>query len=160
MKKHVDIPIIFALSNPTSKSECTPTQAYEWTDGNIVYASGSPFDPVKYKGKTYATGQGNNMYIFPGVGLGAVACKATKITDSMFYSAAKTLADLVSKEDLQKGRVYPDLKGIREISAHIAASVCDVAYSEGFAWEKRPDNILEFVKSKMFQPVYLPYKPV
>ena len=160
MKKHVDIPIIFALSNPTSKSECTPAQAYEWTEGNVVYASGSPFDPIKYKGKIYTTGQGNNMYIFPGVGLGAVACKATKITDSMFYAAAKTLANLVSKEDLQKGRVYPDLKEIREISAHIAVSVCEIAYSEGFAWEKRPDNILEFVKSKMFQPVYLPYKPV
>ena len=160
MKKHVDIPIIFALSNPTSKSECTPTQAYEWTDGNVVYASGSPFDPIKYKGKTYSTGQGNNMYIFPGVGLGATVCKATKITDSMFYTAAKTLANLVSKEDLKKGRVYPDLKDIREISSHIAVSVCEIAYSEGIAWEKRPDNLLEFVKSKMFQPVYLLYKAV
>jgi len=160
MKKHVDIPVIFALSNPTSKSECTPTQAYEWTEGNVVYASGSPFEPIKYKGKTYAAGQGNNMYIFPGVGLGSVVCKATKITDSIFYAAAKTLANLVTKEDLKKGRVYPDLKDIREISAHIAASVCEVAYSEGIAWEKRPENLLEIVKSKMFQPVYLQYEAV
>lgn len=160
MKKHVDIPVIFALSNPTSKSECTPSQAYEWTNGNVVYASGSPFEPIKYKGKTYVTGQGNNMYIFPGVGLGANVCKATKITDSMFYAAAKTLANLVSKEDLKKGRVYPDLNDIRKISAHIAVSVCEVAYSEGIAWEKRPENLLEIVKSTMFQPVYLQYEAV
>ncbi len=160
MKKHIDTPIIFALSNPTSKSECTPTQAYEWTDGNVVYASGSPFDPIKYKGKTYSTGQGNNMYIFPGVGLGAIVCQATKITDSMFYIAAKTLANLVKEEDLKKGRVYPDLNDIREISAHIAFAVCEVAYANGIAWTKRPENLLEFIKSKMFQPIYLPYKAV
>ncbi len=160
MKKHVDTPIIFALSNPTSKSECTPTQAYEWTDGNVVYASGSPFDPIKYKGKTYATGQGNNMYIFPGVGLGAIVCQATKITDSMFYIAAKTLANMVKEEDLKKGRIYPDLKDIREISAQIAFAVCEVAYANGIAWTKRPENLLEYIKSKMFQPVYLPYKAV
>ena len=160
MKKHVDTPIIFALSNPTSKSECTPTQAYEWTDGNVVYASGSPFDPIKYKGRTYATGQGNNMYIFPGVGLGAIVCQATKITDSMFYIAAKTLANMVKEEDLKKGRIYPDLKDIREISAQIAFAVCEVAYANGIAWTKRPENLLEYIKSKMFQPVYLPYKAV
>ena len=160
MKKHVDTPIIFALSNPTSKSECTPTQAYEWTDGNVVYASGSPFDPITYKGKTYTTGQGNNMYIFPGVGLGTVVCQATKITDSMFYIAAKTLANLVKEEDLRKGRVYPDLNDIREISAQIAFDVCEVAYTNGIAWTKRPENLLEYIKSKMFQPVYLPYKAV
>jgi malate dehydrogenase (oxaloacetate-decarboxylating)(NADP+) len=160
MKKHVDTPIIFALSNPTSKTECTPTQAYEWTDGNVVYASGSPFDPIKYKGKTYTTGQGNNMYIFPGVGLGAVVCEATKITDSMFYIAAKTLADLVKEEDLKKGRVYPDLNDIREISAHIAFAVCEIAYANGIAWANRPENLFEYIKSKMFQPVYLPYKAV
>ncbi|NQV19717.1 MAG: NAD-dependent malic enzyme [Armatimonadetes bacterium] len=160
MKKHVDTPIIFALSNPTSKSECTPTQAYEWTDGNVVYASGSPFDSIKYRGKTYATGQGNNMYIFPGVGLGAIVCQATKITDSMFYIAAKTLANLVKEEDLKKGRVYPDLNDIREISAHIAFAVCEVAYANGIAWKKRPENLLKHIKSKMFQPVYLPYKAV
>lgn len=160
MKKHVDTPIIFALSNPTSKSECTPTQAYEWTDGNVVYASGSPFDPIKYKGKTYTTGQGNNMYIFPGIGLGAVICQATKITDSMFYTAAKTLANLVKEEDLKKGRVYPDLTDIREISAHIAFAVCEIAYANGIAWTNRPENLFEYIKSKMFQPVYLPYKAV
>jgi malate dehydrogenase (oxaloacetate-decarboxylating)(NADP+) len=126
----------------------------------VVYASGSPFDPIKYKGKTYITGQGNNMYIFPGVGLGAVVCQATKITDSMFYIAAKTLADLVKEEDLKKGRIYPDLNDIREISAHIAFAVCEIAYTNGIAWANRPKNLLEYIKSKMFQPVYLPYKAV
>ena len=160
MKKHVEIPVIFALSNPTSKSECSPEQVYKWTDGKVVFASGSPFKPVEFKGKTYYTGQGNNMYIFPGVGLGAIACKSTKITNSMFYIAAKTLAELVSEKDLKKGRVYPDLNDIREISAQIAVAVCEVAYQKGIAWEKRPDDLLAYVKSKMFQPVYSSYKVV
>jgi len=160
MKKHVEIPVIFALSNPTSKSECSPEQVYKWTDGKVVFASGSPFKPVEFNGKTYYTGQGNNMYIFPGVGLGAISCKATKIPDSMFYIAAKTLAELVSEKDLKKGRVYPDLKEIREISAQIAVAVCKVAYQQGIAWEKRPDDLLTFVKSKMFQPVYSSYKAI
>jgi len=160
MNKHVDRPIIFALSNPTSKSECTPEQAYKWTNGKVIYASGSPFPPLKYKGKTYETGQGNNMYIFPGLGLGAIVCEATRITNSMFYAAAKTLAGRVEKKSLLKGKVYPDLDDIREISAHIAVSVAQVAYSQGLAWEKEPKDILEFMKSKMYKPEYIPYKAV
>ncbi|MFO7889082.1 MAG: NAD-dependent malic enzyme [bacterium] len=160
MNQHVDRPIIFALSNPTSKSECTPDQAYQWTEGKVIYASGSPFDPIKYKGKTYETGQGNNMYIFPGVGLGAVACEATKITDSMFYTAAKTLAEMVERKTLDKGKVYPDLKNIRKISANIATSVCKLAYSKGLAWAKEPEDILEFVQHKMYNPGYIPYKAI
>ncbi len=160
MNKHVDRPIIFALSNPTSKSECTPEQAYKWTDGRAIYASGSPFDPIKYKEKIYDTGQGNNMYIFPGVGLGAIVCEATRITNSMFYTAAKTLAEMVEKKSLNKGKVYPELNNIREISVNIAVSVCKVAYSKGIAWAKEPENILENVKSKMYDPEYIPYKGI
>ncbi len=160
MQKHVEHPIIFALSNPTSKSECTAQQAYEWTNGKVIFASGSPFKPVTYKGTTYEIGQGNNMYIFPGVGLGAVACRAIKITDSMFYAGAKALAELVDQKTLNKGKVYPDLKNIRDISAEIATAVCRVAYAEGLAWEKEPEDINEFVKSKTYNPIYLPYKAI
>ncbi len=160
MNKHVDRPVVFALSNPTSKSECTAEQAYAWTDGAVVFAGGSPFDPVEYNGKTYVPGQGNNMYIFPGVGLGATVCGAKKITDSMFFVAAKTLASMVPDDFLTRSTVYPSLKNIREISANIAVAVCEVAYDEGIARIERPDNLLEYVKSKMFQPVYVPYEAV
>jgi malate dehydrogenase (oxaloacetate-decarboxylating)(NADP+) len=160
MYEYVKKPIIFALSNPTSKSECTPEQAYRWTDGNAIYASGSPFPPVTLHGKTYIPGQGNNMYIFPGVGLGAIASQATKVTNSMFYAAAKALANTVDEDDLAKGKVYPDLMNIREISAKIAAAVCEIAYSESLAWTKCPDDLLEFVREKMYVPSYLPYKAI
>ncbi len=160
MSKHVDRPVIFALSNPTSKSECTAEQAYAWTGGAAIFAGGSPFDPVEYNGKTYIPGQGNNMYIFPGVGLGATVCGAKKITDSMFFAAAKTLASMVPDDFLTRTTVYPSLKNIREISANITVAVCEVAYAEGIARIERPDNLLEYVKSKMFQPVYVPYEAV
>lgn len=85
-------PIIMALSNPTSKAECTAETCYRASKGEAIFATGSPFDPVEYNGKTYYTGQGNNMYIFPGVGYGAAMCGAEKITDSMFVEAARRLA--------------------------------------------------------------------
>jgi len=160
MHKHVDEPIVFALSNPTSKSECTAEQAYRWTDGKAIFASGSPFDPVRMKGKIYVPGQGNNMFIFPGVGLGATLCKSKKVTDGMFYAAAKALADLVTDEELALRTVYPDLRKIRRISASIAARVCEMAFDEGLAQIERPDDILAFVQSKMYQPDYPDYVAV
>lgn len=160
MHKHVDEPIVFALSNPTSKSECTAEQAYRWTDGKAIFASGSPFDPVRMKGKIYVPGQGNNMFIFPGVGLGATLCKSKKVTDGMFYAAAKALADLVTDEELALRTVYPDLRKIRRISASIAARVCEMAFDEGLAQIDRPDDILAFVQSKMYQPDYPDYVAV
>lgn len=157
MHKHVKQPIIFALSNPTSKSECTAEQAYRWTKGKVIFASGSPFDPVRYKGKIYIPGQGNNMFIFPGVGLGAALCQASEVTDAMFYTAAKTLADMVTDEELELGTVYPDLRKIRKISATIAAAVCQIAFDEGLAGIEKPEDIRKFVKENMFQPVYPRY---
>ena len=157
MHKHVKQPIIFALSNPTSKSECTAEQAYRWTKGKVIFASGSPFDPVRYKGKIYIPGQGNNMFIFPGVGLGAALCQSSKVTDAMFYTAAKTLADMVSDEELELGTVYPDLRKIRKISATIAIAVCEIAFREGLAGIDEPKDIRKFVKENMFQPVYPRY---
>ncbi len=150
-------PLVFALSNPTSKAECTAEQAYQWSDGRAIFASGSPFDPVEYKGKTYVSGQGNNAYIFPGVGLGVIACGAKHVTDEMFSRAAKALADNVEEADLASGCIYPPLTKIKEVSAIIAAAVADVAYARGLATVDRPDDLLAFMKSQQYQPDYDSY---
>ncbi len=159
MQKHVERPIIFALSNPTSKAECTPEQVYRWTNGLGIYASGSPFAPVQFNGKTFKPCQGNNMYIFPGVGLGATLSEARTVTDSMFLTAAKTLAAMVGGQELEVGALYPSLTQIRDISAAIAAAVWEIAWSEGNATRKVPDNPMQFVKDKMYFPDYPTYKP-
>ena len=150
-------PIVFALSNPTSKAECTAEQAYTWTGGRAVFASGSPFDPVMFEGKKYVPGQGNNAYVFPGVGLGIVACGAKHVTDEMFFEAAKALAGLVTEEELKHGCIYPPLTKIREVSAVIAAAVVEVAYKRNLATVARPGNLLEHVKAQMYWPDYTEY---
>ena len=150
-------PIVFALSNPTAKAECSAQQAYEWSEGRAVFASGSPFDPVQLGNQTFVPGQGNNAYIFPGVGLGAVASHSSRVTDGMFLVAARVLAELVSEEDLALGRVYPSLSQIREVSARIAAEVATIAYREGFARRDPPEDILEDIREEMFQPLYPHY---
>jgi len=141
MGRHNPRPIIFALSNPTSKAECTGEQAYTWSEGRAIFASGSPFAPVVLNGRTHVPGQGNNVYIFPGVGLGALTCEATEVTDAMFLAAAQTLAGLVQAEDLAQGRVYPPLTKIREVSLKIATAVAECAYAAGLARAPRPDDI-------------------
>jgi malate dehydrogenase (oxaloacetate-decarboxylating)(NADP+) len=147
-------PTIFALSNPTSRAECTAEQAYEWSDGRAFFSSGSPFAKVNYKGKTMRPGQGNNAYIFPGVGLGVIACGATRITDAMFLVAAKTLADMVSEEDLQSGALYPPLTDIRAVSLAIAVEVAREAFKSGLATEDEPKDFHNHIASLMYDPVY------
>lgn len=150
-------PIIFSLSNPTSKTECTADEAYTWSQGRVIFASGSPFGEVVYENKRYVPAQGNNVYIFPGVGLGIMASWATQVTDEMFLVAAKTLAQEVSDTDMRIGRIYPPLPRIREVSLAIAVAVAEVAYRNGLASRPRPEDLESFITSLMYEPEYQSY---
>jgi malate dehydrogenase (oxaloacetate-decarboxylating)(NADP+) len=147
-------PIVFALSNPTAKAECTAEQAYRATEGRALFASGSPFDPVALGERTVVPRQCNNSYVFPGVGLGAIACASRRVTDEMFLAAARTLAAQVSEADLAQGSLYPPLARVREVSARIAAAVAEVAYARGFAAKPRPADVLADVRGQMYEPSY------
>src|SRR6185503_15128302 len=138
-------PVIFALSNPTSRAECTAEQAYEWSKGKAVFSSGSPFGECLYEGKTFRPGQGNNAYVFPGIGLGAVAARARRIPEAFFLTAARTLASLVSDADLAAGSLYPRLRDIRQVSLAIATKVADEAHALGLARRARPLDIEGYV---------------
>ncbi|CAF3356919.1 unnamed protein product [Rotaria socialis] len=143
------------LSNPTSKAECTAQEAYEATNGKCVFASGSPFPNVEYQGKTYIPGQGNNSYIFPGVGLAVVICRIRHIPEELFYIAAKTLSDLVTEEDLAIGLVYPSLEKIHDVSRSIAVSLAEYAYEHNLAaLYPKPDNLDQFIKSNQYTANY------
>jgi len=145
-------PVIFALSNPTSRSECTAEQAYNWSGGRTVFTSGSPFGKVTYAGKELRPGQGNNAYVFPGIGLGAIACRARTLPDELFLAAARTLAGLVRDSDLAQGCLYPPLREIRKISLAIAGSVATKAYSMKLARSRRPRNLRKSIADLMYEP--------
>ncbi len=149
-----DRPMVFPLSNPTSKSECTAEQAIQWSDGRAIVATGSPFDPVEHKGRQYRIGQGNNAFIFPGVGLGVWVGRAKRVTDGMFLAAAKALADQVTEADLAEVAVYPQLTRIRECSRAVACAVVRCAIEEGHADKDAQENLEERIEKAMWFPEY------
>lgn len=159
MAAHHARPVIFALSNPTSASECTAEAAYRATGGRALFASGSPFDPVTVAGRTLVPGQANNAYIFPGLGLGVVLCRARRVTDGMFHVAARTVAASVSDADLARGTLLPPLPGIRALSVKVAAAVARLAVAEGLSNATLPDDVEGWVQAQVYEPVYPEYVP-
>ncbi len=147
-------PIIFPYSNPTSHSECTAEQAYTWSKGKAIFASGSPFAPVTIAGKLYTPGQGNNVFIFPALGLAIFATEAKRVTDEMFLTAAEAVADQVPAENFETGLIYPLIDNIVQVSYLVAVKVAEKIFESGVAGVERPKDIGAFIKSKMYVPVY------
>jgi len=147
-------PIIFPYSNPTSRSECTAEEAYRWSGGRAIFASGSPFAPVDIDGQTYVPGQGNNVYVFPAVGLAVFATEASRVTDQMFIVAARAVAEQVSEQNLHMGLIYPPQSRILEASLHVAERVAEHIYDAGLARTERPADVGAYVRSRTYQPAY------
>jgi malate dehydrogenase (oxaloacetate-decarboxylating)(NADP+) len=147
-------PIIFPYSNPTSRSECTAEEAYRWSGGRAIFASGSPFAPVDIDGQTFVPGQGNNVYVFPAVGLAVYATEATRVTDEMFIVAARAVAEQVSEQNLHMGLIYPPQSRIREASLHVAARVAEHIYEVGLAGTDKPADVEAYVHSRAWRPAY------
>lgn len=155
MGENNEKPVIFALSNPTIKAECTAEDAYKYTEGRVIFASGSPFPPVVYNGRTYHTGQGNNAYIFPGIALGVICAGCLTIPDEVFLISAKCLAGLVTEQDYAVGNLYPPLDTITKCSVKIAAEIMDYAYQNGLAhFMPEPKDKVEFIHSQLYKLEY------
>jgi malate dehydrogenase (oxaloacetate-decarboxylating)(NADP+) len=152
-----DRPIVFALSNPTANSECTAEEAYHWTGGRALFASGSPFMPVLLEGKQYVPGQANNAYVFPGIALGIIASRTRRVTDEMFAAAARVLAAEVPAAALVAGLIFPPLASIRAVSVKIAAAVAQVAFDQGHANVTPPLDVEALIREQVFEPVYPSY---
>ena len=149
-----DRPVIFPYSNPTSKSECTAQEAIEWSKGRAIFASGSPFAPLHYGGRLFVPGQGNNVYIYPAIGLAVFATEASRVTDEMFLKAAESLAAQVTEQDLAVNLIYPPMANIREASVEVAVQVAELIFERGLARVPRPADVREFVRGKVYEPGY------
>jgi malate dehydrogenase (oxaloacetate-decarboxylating) len=159
MARHVDRPIVFPMSNPTSMSEAKPVDIVAWTRGRALIATGSPFDPVPWAGRTITIGQGNNAFIFPGVGLGVLVSEAREVSEPMFFAAAKALADEVKPEDLESGSLFPPVRDIRRVTARVAEAVVREARDSGVGRPIPDAMIRDEVKKMIWEPMYLPMTP-
>jgi malate dehydrogenase (oxaloacetate-decarboxylating) len=159
MAAHVQQPLVFPLSNPTSQAEASPADVVKWTEGRALVATGSPFPSVIHAGRTRRVGQGNNVFVFPGIGLGAMVAEAREITDGMFRAAAERLADEVSQEDLEAGALYPPIAALRRVTAHLAEAVVRQARADGVAPDLRGDDVPRRVGEAMWEPHYIRLVP-
>ena len=149
-----DRPIIFPYSNPTSRSECTAEEAYKWSDGRAVFASGSPFPPVQFNGRTLVPGQGNNVYIFPAMGMAVLATQARRVTQGMFMVAARAVAEQVTDANLATGLIYPPTSNIFDASLNTAARIAAYVFDHDLAGIPRPADIGAHIRSVAYKPVY------
>ena len=147
-------PIIFPYSNPTSRSECTAEEAYRWSDGRAIFASGSPFPPVEIGGRRFVPGQGNNVYIFPAMGMAVFATEAARVTEEMFIVAARAVAEQVGEADLASGLIYPPQNRILEASLHVAERIAGSIFDQGLAGVSRPNDIGALIRARAYRPVY------
>jgi malate dehydrogenase (oxaloacetate-decarboxylating) len=159
MAHHVERPVILPLSNPTSQSEAEPSELLAWTEGRAIVATGSPFPPVPFQGRTVRIGQSNNAFIFPGVGLGALVSEAREVTDGMFVAAARALASEVSEEDLRAGSLFPSVTGLRRVTARVAEAVVREARSSAMGRAVPDAEVAATVAAAMWEPSYLPLEP-
>jgi malate dehydrogenase (oxaloacetate-decarboxylating)(NADP+) len=147
-------PIIFPYSNPTSCSECSAEEAYRWSDGRAVFASGSPFPPVEIAGRHFVPGQGNNVYIFPAMGMAVFATEAKRVTEEMFIVAARAVAEQVTEENLSTGLIYPPQSHILNASLHVAERIAAYIFDQGLARVPRPDDVRALIHARAYRPVY------
>jgi malate dehydrogenase (oxaloacetate-decarboxylating)(NADP+) len=147
-------PIIFPYSNPTSRSECSAEEAYRWSDGRAVFASGSPFPPVEIAGRHFVPGQGNNVYIFPAMGMAVFATEAKRVTEEMFIVAARAVAEQVTEENLSTGLIYPPQSHILDASLHVAERIAAYIFDQGLARVPRPDDVRAMIHARAYRPVY------
>ena len=158
MLTYTDTPIVLPLSNPTSKCEALPEDVITWSDGKAIVATGSPFDDVAYGGNTYAIAQCNNAYIFPGLGLGVIAVKASQINDAMFMAASEALASCSPRIQDSNAKLLPSISAIHEVSKTIAIAVAKQAIADGLAAPVSEDRIAELVERNFWLPEYRDYK--